>query len=114
MLPDMSDTLEEWALPYTVKTVTRTTVNFEPVDVVAGRTVDAVVQPAQMETLNKDQIDWSKKYLQIHSAAPIAMGEFLEYEGEDYRIIDNGNYQLYGFTEAVGEQTKKALLEVTP
>jgi len=114
MLPDMSEVLKEWARPYTLKTVTRQTVDFEPTDVVAGRTIDAVVQPAQMEKLNPDQIDWSKKYLQIHSTAPIAMGEFLEYNGEDYKIVDNGDYQRYGFTEAVGEQTKKTILAVTP
>lgn len=114
MLPDMSDTLDEWALPYTIKTVTETTVDFVRVPVVTGRIIDAVVQVADKNKLNVEAIDWSLRYLQIHSSSEIANGEFLEFQGEDYKIIDNGDYQLYGFTEAVAEQTKQPLLVVTP
>jgi len=114
MLPDMSDTLDEWALPYLIKTATETTVDFVRAPVVTGRTIDAVVQVADKNKLNTDQIDWSLRYLQVHSSSEIANGEFLEFQGEDYKIIDNGDYQLYGFTEAVAEQTKKAALVVTP
>ena len=114
MLPDMAETLEEWQLPYTVKTVTKQTTDFEPTDIVAGRTIDAVVQVAQKSKLNAEAIDWSLRYLQIHTGSELANGEYLEFQGEDYKIIDNGDYQLYGFTEAVGEQTKRPLLVVTP
>lgn len=114
MLPDMSDTLGEWALPHTIKAVTETTVDFVRTPIITGRTIDAVVQVADKNKLNTEAIDWSLRYLQVHSAAEIANGEFLEYHGEDYKIIDNGDYQLYGFTEAVAEQTKQPLLVVTP
>ena len=114
MLPDMSDTLDEWSLEYTIKTATETTVDFVLTPVITGRVVDAVVQVAQKNKLNNDQIDWSLRYLLVHTMSELANGEFIEYQGEDYKIIDNGDYQLYGFTEAVAEQTKKALLAVTP
>lgn len=114
MLPDMSGTLEEWSLEYTIKTVTETTIDFEPDPVITGRTIDAVVQVAQKNKLNSGQIDWSLRYLLVHTMSELANGEFIEYQGEDYKIIDNGDYQLYGFTEAVAEQTKKDLLVVTP
>jgi hypothetical protein len=113
MLPDMSETLEEWVLPYPIKTVTRLTSDFEPADVVTSRTVAAVVQPADMEKINPDLIDWSRKYIQVHAAEPIAVGEFIEYEGEDYKFMGGRGYQLYGFDERIAEQTKKALLVVT-
>jgi len=114
MLPDMSDTLEEWELPYTLKTATETTADFVRAPVVTGRTIEAVVQVANKNKLNTGAIDWSLRYLQVHSSSEIANGEFLEFQGEDYKIIDNGDYQLYGFTEAVAEQTKQPLLVVTP
>lgn len=114
MLPDMSDALEEWKLPYTVKTVTKQTVEFVESNIIVGRTIEAVVQVAQKDKLNSDQIDWSLRYLLVHSGSELQNGEYIEYQGEDYKIIDDGNYQLYGFTEAVAEQTKRTLLVVTP
>ncbi len=114
MLPDMAETLEEWQAPYPLKTVTRQTVDFVEDDVVTSREIQAAIQPAQKARLTAADIDWSLRYLQIHSPDEIAMGEFLEFQGEDYKIIDNGDFQLYGFTDAVGEQTKRPLLVVTP
>lgn len=113
MIPDVSEALEEWVLPYTIKMLTRTTVDFEPVDVVTGRTVQCIVQVADKNKLNTDQIDWSKRYLRIHTAAQLTNGEFIEFGGEDYKIIDNGDWLLYGYTEAVAEQTKQTVLVVT-
>lgn len=113
MIPDMSDALDEWSLPYLVKTVEERTIDFESFDFVTGRTINAVVQVAQKNKLNTDQIDWSLRYLQIHTANQLENGELIEFQGEDYKIIDNGDYQLYGFTEAVAEQTKKEVIKVT-
>ena len=114
MLPDVSEAFDDWLSDYSLKTVTRTTVDFVESVVVTARTLPAVVQVAQKEKLNTDAIDWSKRYLLVHSPDPIENGEYLEYGGEDYKIIDNGDWQAYGFTEAVAEQTKQALLVVTP
>jgi len=113
MLPDVSDALTEWLLPYTVKTVGQMTIDFEPADIVSSRTVQAVVQVAQKNQLSADSIDWDKRYLLVHSPSQLADGEFIEYQGEDYKIIDNGDWQLYGYTEAVAEQTKQTTLVVT-
>jgi hypothetical protein len=113
MLPDLSGALAEWAQPIIVKTVTKATVDFEPIDQVAVRTVQAVVQPAQKRKLNPDIIDWSLKYLQVHSVSQIAVGEFIEYKGEDYKIVDDGDYDDYGFYEVIAEQTKRTPLVET-
>ena len=114
MLPDMSDVFDGWLDDYTLKTVTKTTVDFVDANTVAGRTVPCMVQVAQKNKLNIAPIDWSKRYLTVHSPDPISNGEFLEFNGEDYKIVDNGDWQAYGYTEAVAEQTKRALLAVTP
>lgn len=110
MLPDVSIALAEWAVPVTVKTVTQTTVDFEPVEQVERRSISAVIQPAQKAKLNPDQIDWSLRYLLVHTTDALLVGEFVEYQGEDYKIIEPGDWQAYGYTEAVAEQTKRALL----
>jgi len=107
MLPDVSIALAEWAIPVTVKTVTQMTIDFEPADIVTSRSITAVVQPAQKEKLNPDQIDWSLRYLLIHSTEQVSAGEFIEHDGEDYKIIEPGDWQAYGYTEAIAEQTKR-------
>ena len=109
MLPDISETLEEWAVPVTVKTVMRATVDFVETEYVETRSINAVVQPAQKDSLKSDQIDWSLRYLTIHTTSPLQNGELIEFGGEDYKIIDNGNWQAYGYTEALAEQTKRAV-----
>jgi hypothetical protein len=114
MLPDMSDALPEWSLPYTVKTVTQETQDFEPFDIVTARTISAVVQLANKEKLNPDSIDWSLRYLWIHTTSQLTVGEFIEYAGTDYKIIEPGDWQLYGYTEAIAEEVKRAPLVITP
>ena len=114
MLPDVSDVFDDWLSDYTIKTVTKITVDFVEANTVAGRTIEAMVQVAQKEKLNADQIDWSKKYLLVHSPEQISIGEYIESEGEDYKIIEPGDWQTYGYTEAIAEQTKQTLLVVTP
>lgn len=106
---DVSDVLEEWERPHTIKTVTVETVDFEPVETVALRQQECVVQVADKEDLNKDTIDWAKEYLMIHSREPIAMGELLEFEGADYRVITRGSWRGYGYTEVTAEETKEPL-----
>lgn len=115
MLPNMSDALTEWEQPIKLKTVTSTTVNFEPVTVVAVETIKAVVQPADKTKLQIDSLDWSKEYVTCHKrGSGIEMGQFIEWDGRDFKVIGpNGNYKNYGFIEVVAEETKSALLVAT-
>lgn len=110
MLPDMSATLEGWSLPYTLKTVVRTTVDFEEANIVTAAQIKAVVQVADKTKLKALDIDWALRYLLVHTSEPIAYGQVIEFEGADYRIITEGDHTLYGFSEVVAEQTKQPLL----
>ena len=82
----MSDVLTAWERPVLIKTVTTTAVDFEPVETVAGRTQDCVVQVAEKERLNPDTIDWTLEYLMVHSKSGIEQGEYIEFDGRDYRL----------------------------
>lgn len=110
MLPDVSDVLTEWEEPFTVKTVTRQTVDFVEQDIIAGRTQNCVIQVAEKEKLNPEQIDWSLEYIMVHSKQGVEIGEFVEFLGRDFKVIDRGPWARYGYTEAVGEETKQPLL----
>jgi len=107
----MSDALDEWAEDYTVKTLTRTTVDFQPVDTVSLRTVRAVVQPADPQRLQTlAGLDWSLRYLSVYSLGALSPGEFLDYRGSDYKIIPITDWTDYGYCHAIAEQTRRAPL----
>lgn len=114
MLPDMSDTLREWEINVKLKTVTETTVNFVKTKVVTVVGLLAVVQPADKKKLNPDTLDWSKEYLQVHSRTQINLGQFIEFQGKDFKLVQKGNYGLYGYFEMFAEETKQPLLVATP
>lgn len=115
MLPDMSDTLIEWERTVKLKTVTKTSVDFIETEVVDVSYIKVVIQPADKTKINLGSLDWSKKYILIHKrGGGIEMNDYIEYKGRDFKIIGpNGDYDDYGFSEVVGEETKKTLLAAT-
>lgn len=115
MLPDMSDVLTEWSQPVVLKTRTETTVDFVPTVNVAAQEIMAVVQPADPEKLQVDQIDYSLEYIQIHSVSPMAIGQHVEWQGRDFKLVPfRKGFGQYGYVECVGEETKLPLLVATP
>lgn len=110
MMPDVSDALLDWVSPYELKTVTRSTVDFVESTSVARSTINAMIQPADPTRLTAAQIDWSLKYISIHSIDAVVVGQFVEYGGEDYKIISATDWSAYGYTRAIGEQTRRAVL----
>ena len=115
MLPDMSDVLTEWSQPVKLKTVTETTLDFVPTRIVAAASIMAVVQPADPEKLQVDQIDYSLEYIQIHSVTAMAIGQYIEWDSRDFKLVPfRKGYGQYGYSECVGEETKLPLLVPTP
>lgn len=115
MIPDMSDVLVEWNVPAKIKTVTETTIDLESVVNVSVDDIDvSTPQPPTPEQLNAASLDWSVGLVTFFSHDKIEINQYIEYEGKDYKIITDGNWQLYGFSEVIGEETKRALLVATP
>ena len=115
MLPDMSEVLTEWSQPVVLKTISETTIDFVPIVTITGATIRAVIQPFDPEKLKVEQIDFSLEYIQIHSVSPMAIGQYVEWLGRDFKLVTfRKGYGQYGYTEAVGEETKLPLLVPTP
>lgn len=112
MLPDMSDVLTEWEVAVLIKTVDRVTVDFEPADLISGRTIQAVVQNAQRDQLTTAQIETGQRYLMVHAKTNLYRGEFIEYQGKDYKCTSDANWSDYGYFEAIAEATNRPLLVV--
>ena len=112
-LPDVSSALLGWTQTLLLKTVTTTTVRFEPVTVVTGVALEAVAQPTQKTRLNADLLDWSRAHLTFHSEQPLELGQFVERSGKDYKIVEVADWSDYGYYEAIGEATNNTLIQVT-
>lgn len=114
MLPDMSDVLTEWAVPVTLKTLTKTTVDFEPTVAVGTATISAVCQPTEMRVLQAAQIDTSVEHWTFHSATEFGIGQFIEHLGKDYRIVRMMAWGEYGYWEGVGERVRGNIEDLAP
>lgn len=104
----------DFVQPVLLKTQAVTTVDFQPSEVVTAMPILASVQPADMKRLNKDAIDWTRRNLSVWSATPMEIGQFIEYNGEDYKVVMLMAWGDNGYYEAVAEQTKLPTLVPTP
>lgn len=105
-LPNMSRTVKRFSVPVKLIKITKTIVNHKPVETEVESTIKAVVQPAQKEKLNQDKINWSLRYVQVHSIDEIAIDDIIEYKGVRYKAFENGDYNDYGYYENIMEEQK--------
>lgn len=108
----MADVLQGETESKLVKTVTRTTNDFVESESIAGRQVDMLVQPADPKRLQSDDIDWALEYIMVHALQEVAVGEYVEHKGKDFKIISRTPWTDYGYDELLGEETKQSLLQV--
>jgi hypothetical protein len=108
MKPQVNAALLDWTEPLTLKTVTRTSVNFIETETTTTTTIQAVVQPASPQAIRAEQLDWSLRHLTLHSESAMAVGQFVSFEGGDYKIVSVRDYSAYGYFEATAEQTRRA------
>lgn len=106
MIPNMSDVLEDFSQPITVKEITTTTVDFKEVETVVELNIEAVVQVADIDKLKVDNIDYSKEYIMVHSVYPVEINNVIDWLGTDYVVVRKKNYSQYGYTEVVGEEVR--------
>lgn len=110
-LPNLSGPVARWSAPRVLKSEVITTVDFvetKTVTLIPG--VSAMIQVADKTKLNPASIDWSRDYILVHSLSPLPLGTFIEYRGEDFKLVSGGgNWSDYGYHEVVAEQTKLPL-----
>lgn len=109
-LPNMSSTLSGWTQAVSLKIVTTTTVDFEPVQSSSSTTIQAVIQPADMEQLRPEDIDWSLRYIQVHTIIALSVGKYITYNSTDYKIVRLLQFGDYGYYEAVCEEVNGVLI----
>ena len=106
MLPNMSRTVRNFSIPTKLFKVTKTIVNHKPAEALIESSIKTVIQPANKEKLNKDKIDWSLKYVLVHSVDQIIMDDIIEHKGIRYKAFEDADYNDYGYYELVMEEQK--------
>ena len=106
MLPNMSNVLTAFEKPVILKRATQKIVDHRPVVEVVKSKIQAVVQVANKEKLQIASVNWSLRYLMVHTKTPFDINDLIEYKKKDYKIIDLGDYDDYGFHESVAEEVK--------
>ena len=107
MLPDMSGVLSGFLQNITKRVQTKTVVDFVETITNVDTTIKAVVQVADMETKQAENLDFSKRYIQIHTPSDnLEINDFVIYKTVSYKIVRKNNYADYGYVETIGEQVK--------
>lgn len=105
-LPNMSRTVKRFSVPVKLLKIATSIVNHKPVETETESTIKVVVQPAQKEKLNKDKIDYSLQYIQVHSLDEIVIDDVIEYKSIRYKAFEDANYSDYGYYEIIMEEQK--------
>ena len=116
MLPNLLQTVKRFSVPTQLIKVSTAIVNHKPVDTETPINIRASIQPAQKDKLNKDKIDWSLKYIQVHSydqmvsgtlvSGEISINDIIVHHGIRYKSFEGTDYNDFGFYETVMEEQK--------
>lgn len=101
-VPNMSGTLDGWLQKIVFNVITKQIVNFEVVETTQDVTFEGVWQPFGPEQLKikpEGQRSWS--WFMVHSKTPLPLknDDVMKYRGVQYRVMEVGNYNEYGFYE---------------
>lgn len=106
MLPQLGFVVEMYAVPVTVRSVVQDVVDHKPVETFTDIEVTATAQPASHESLTIGDIDFSLQYLQVHSQSELEIGYRVIFQGKSFKIVNLGDYNLYGYYTSVAEEMK--------
>lgn len=114
MLLDNSDALEEWEVPVVLKQVTVVRVDGENQDIITPSNVLMNVQPTDPAGLKAENIDTTLRTLKLWYRGPLNKGEFVEFQGLNYRITNILNWRTdengtINFSRALAQHYQKAL-----
>ena len=110
MRPNLSRVISRFSQDIVVKKTTQTIVNYKPVNTVVSHNLKAVVQVANDETLQVNQLDTSKQYYTVHirndEAISLKINDDITYKNKTIRIVRLRDDSDYGFYKTICEEIK--------
>jgi len=106
MLPNVGGVLKSFTKKVVLQRVTQEIIEHKPVENISEVEIEAVVQPANKESLTLDNVNYSLSYIQINTTIPIKIGDYVLDKGKKYKIVELEDFSDYGFYKAIGEEVK--------
>jgi hypothetical protein len=112
LLPNVSSNVLMFCQWVTIGNNTQTVVGFDPVQTPTYQTIKATIQTADPERLRIDNVDFSLKYIYVHSLPPsvIKINDTCVYQGLNYKCIVGDKLTDYGYLESIFEEVKVPLV----
>lgn len=106
MLPNMAPYLKRFEQEIIKRTKAISTIDFVETVVNTDTVINAAVQVADQETIQKNNLDFSKIYIMVHTSSNLDIGNFLVWQGQEHKIVRRNYYIQYGYNEVVAEEVK--------
>lgn len=101
-VPNMSGTIENWFQPMTFTRIVKTVVNFQVKETPTNVDFQGVWQPFSAKQLMmkpEGQRQWSWFTCHAEIGFELIADEVVTYLGVQYRVMQQTNYELYGYLE---------------
>jgi len=110
MIPIMTNTLKAFETDAFLDTYERLSVDFVmTMSRTERKAIKAVVQPANRDKLVALNVDLTLRHIEVHAPEDIKVGQYINFKGQDYKVITPGDYQLYGFSDVICAEVKGAI-----
>lgn len=106
----MARVLQRFQIEVLLDTYELQSVNFVQTRVkVDSKPIKAVVQPANRDKLAVLNVDLTLRHIEVHAPEEITVGQYIVFQGQNYKVITPGDYQIYAFSDVICEETKGAI-----
>jgi len=107
MRPYLRNTVLSKAKDLTLKRVTQTIVNYQPVESEVESTIKGQLKPLKLQDIVKDEINYHLRYKFYTGIDEVLINDYIEDKGVSYRCYAPANYSDYGFYKAYLEEVKE-------
>lgn len=104
MLPNMSNTVLNFAQVITKRVVTQQVINHRTVKTYDDIPFKATITTPQPEDLQQVEINTALKYKLSHSIKDINIDDIFIHRGVEYKVIQLSKRDDYGYYRALGEE----------
>ncbi len=109
-LPDMTNTVNYFSQPYVFEKIVGSTTDEDTgvvTDDISTINTTATIVPAKLRDLQKEDIDYSLKYIKAHTTnIDNYFNSTVVYKGDTYIIISQGSWSEYGYIKMIGQEIK--------
>jgi len=105
-LPNLSGVVKSFSQEVIHHKISTVIENHRKVESETTSTINAMIQPQETTKLNKEKVDYTLKYILVHSTDEIGFDDYITYKQKKYKCFEVGEWNDYGFFIVVMEEIK--------